>query len=465
MKSIFHYKYLLTLLTKRIKRDGFTLPELIVSGFVSLLVLIAGITFLRMNLQVNKSDETNLKLGGKINNALDFIVDEINSSKRVLVNYSDVPNTCRPLPRGELVLALKMPDQAKSKDSYKTTNMGFGAKTKTQNWITLAKDCPIFYNLVRDYSSRGRNATYILERTGPSVDEKGFYNATDIKTTLVADKIKSGFQDDIRCLSTNNQRWIKRQVRGIILCTDEKGKGAEIMINAETNRNNNLLSVTKSSGAYARIQDDDLMNLGNAGSGNSGVGQACPSCNFFNQPLKRKVTFFIDISGSMNWGRVKGKTPMEASKDELISSIRSLPIKQGFKLQVVAFNHYSRKMWPAPREVTGSTKMAAIAWVSRLRAGGGTNPWAGISEAMQSSEVEQIAVLSDGWTSTYGYCFHKRRYMRYSDCFKTYNDDVRATKPEGTVQIDSFSIRNDFCSRGWMGELASRNQGTCKHIR
>ena len=54
-----------------------------------------------MNIQVNKSDEINLKLGGKINNALDFIVDEINSSKRVITSYQDVPSTCRPLP-GEI---------------------------------------------------------------------------------------------------------------------------------------------------------------------------------------------------------------------------------------------------------------------------------------------------------------------------------------------------------------------------
>ena len=263
----FYYKYILILLEKRNNNRGFTLAELIISGFVSLLVLIAGFTLLKMNIQVNKSDEVNLKLGGKINNALDFIVDEINSSKRVITTYSDVPTTCRPLPQGELVLALKMPDQAKSSSAYKTANTGIGSKTKKQNWIALAKDCPIFYNLVRDYSYRGKSPSYILQRTGPSVDEKGFYNPTDIKTTVVTNRIKSNFNDDIRCLNTNNQRWLKKQVKGIILCTDEKGKGAEIMINAETPRTIDGLTVTRSSGAYARIQDDELMKLGNAGQG------------------------------------------------------------------------------------------------------------------------------------------------------------------------------------------------------
>ena len=170
----FYYKFILASFKKRNNNSGFTLTELIVSGFVSLLVLIAGFTLLRMNIQVNKSDEINLKLGGKINNALDFIVDEINSSKRVITSYKDVPSTCRPLPQGDLVLALKMPDQAKSSSSYKTNNTGIGSKTKGQNWIALAKDCPIFYNLVRDSSYRGKGISYILQRTGPQWTKKDF---------------------------------------------------------------------------------------------------------------------------------------------------------------------------------------------------------------------------------------------------------------------------------------------------
>jgi hypothetical protein len=166
----------------------------------------------------------------------------------------------------------------------------------------------------------------------------------------------------------------------------------------------------------------------------------------------------------MNWGRIKGLTPMEAAKNELIKTIRALPNNQGFYLQVVAFSHYSRKMWSAPREVTPSTKMQAIAWVSRLYAWGGTSPWRGIDEAIQSSNVDQIIVLSDGWTNTSGRCFHNGRYYTYSQCYKDYNDQVRASKPEGTVQIDAISLRNDFCSRGWMGQLSSNNSGTCKHI-
>ena len=78
MNSSFNYKLINFFIEKKKKNEGFTLPELIVSGFISLLVLLAGFTFLRMNLNINKSDETNVKLAANMNNALDFIVDEIN---------------------------------------------------------------------------------------------------------------------------------------------------------------------------------------------------------------------------------------------------------------------------------------------------------------------------------------------------------------------------------------------------
>ena len=54
--------------------------------------MLAGFSLLRMNLQINKSDEVNLKLAGKVNSALDFIVDEISISQEVISKTSDIPN-------------------------------------------------------------------------------------------------------------------------------------------------------------------------------------------------------------------------------------------------------------------------------------------------------------------------------------------------------------------------------------
>ena len=97
-----------------------------------------------MNIQVNKSDEINLKLGGKINNALDFIVDEINSSKRVITSYTDVPSTCRPLPQGDLVLALKMPDQAKSSSALPNQKYWHWFKNKKPKLDSFGKRLSYF---------------------------------------------------------------------------------------------------------------------------------------------------------------------------------------------------------------------------------------------------------------------------------------------------------------------------------
>ena len=99
MKNIFYYKFYNFILNRNNKQAGFTIPELIISGVVSLIVLLAGFSLLRMNLQINKSDEVNLKLAGKVNSALDFIVDEISISQEVISKTSDIPNGCS-LPPG-----------------------------------------------------------------------------------------------------------------------------------------------------------------------------------------------------------------------------------------------------------------------------------------------------------------------------------------------------------------------------
>ena len=248
MKNIFYYKFYNFILNRNNKQEGFTIPELVISGFVSLIVLVAGISVLKMNLQINKSDEVNLKLAGKVNNALDFIVDEINGSQKVISKTSDIPEGCK-LPSGDLVLALKIPSKhANEKKSY-----------KENNFVKAQKDCPIIYNLVKNNSYSGKGGPYyILQRRGPSLNEKGYYEINNVKTTNVLDKVRNNFSDVAICgLSSGNKRSIKKQIKGIVLCIDEKGRGAEIMINAESPKINNQLTVTKSSGGYTMISNDD----------------------------------------------------------------------------------------------------------------------------------------------------------------------------------------------------------------
>tara|TARA_E500000331_G_scaffold116412_1_gene113681 strand:- start:11116 stop:12498 length:1383 start_codon:yes stop_codon:yes gene_type:complete len=440
---------------KTLYNSGFTITELLVSSTISMLVLTAGFSLIRMTLDLNKSDEIALKLSGKIDNSLDFVVDEINSSKRVLTSISQQPSSCS-RPSGEFVIGLSLPDQALDVSAYKKTN-----KSNTQ-FLRTQLNCPIIYTLVKNNNYTGkRGYSYKLMRRGPAINEKGYYIPTKINDTLVADKIRYSPIDSMIC----SPGWTKRTIKGIITCTDKYRKSAEIGISAETNKNYDKYNfLSKTSAGFSKIQDDDL--LGNKNNlGGSAQGQPCAGCKLFGTPVtSNKITFFIDISGSMNWGRIRNKRPMDVAKEELINNIQKL--NNGVKLQVIAFNHYSRKLFSSPQILNNRTRYEAIRWVSRLYAGGGTNPWAGVSESMKSQDVGQMILMSDGWTRTYGYCQHLGRYMKYSDCFKHYNDNVRSTTSTGTVQIDSVSIKNNFCAgNGWMGDLSSKNGGNCTVIR
>ena len=116
------------------------------------------------------------------------------------------------------------------------------------------------------------------------------------------DKVRNNFSDVAICgLSSGNKRSIKKQIKGIVLCIDEKGRGAEIMINAESPRIYNQLTVTKSSGGYTMINDNELINSGTSG------GTFPGGCKFFGTCLTtKKFTFFIDVSGSMGGQYAQG---------------------------------------------------------------------------------------------------------------------------------------------------------------
>ena len=100
---------------------------------------------------------------------------------------------------------------------------------------------------------------------------------------------------------------------------------------------------------------------------------------------------------------------------------------------------------------------------------------------MQSDQVSQITILSDGITRSMGTCFHNGKYMNYSECYAEYNLK-RGQTNAGDVAIESVSLGYDFCSgnslpswfsyyqrygygKSWLGELASKNGGSCKHIQ
>ena len=159
---------------------------------------------------------------------------------------------------------------------------------------------------------------------------------------------------------------------------------------------------------------------------------------------------------------------MEAAKEETIKMLKCL--KDGVKLQVIAFHSSGISAFPGKTNVTvnASTRAQAINFVSGLKAWGGTKPWDDLTRGIQDVNVDQAVLLSDGWTNTGGYCFHTRRYEAYSSCYQKYNTDVRDKDPRFTskLRIDTLSIGNNFCSgSGWLGDLASKNEGNCTLIK
>ena len=98
--------------------DGFTLAELLVASVISAIVISAAYALTNIILTSNKNDDKNITLGSQIENTLDFVVDEVKSSKKILSSWSGVRSSC-PKPSGEFVLGLELPDQALTNNSYK----------------------------------------------------------------------------------------------------------------------------------------------------------------------------------------------------------------------------------------------------------------------------------------------------------------------------------------------------------
>ena len=71
--------------------NGFTLAELLVASAISA-VVISIYSLVNVILTSNKSDNTNIALSTKIENALDFVVDEVKSSKNIISSWSDIPS-------------------------------------------------------------------------------------------------------------------------------------------------------------------------------------------------------------------------------------------------------------------------------------------------------------------------------------------------------------------------------------
>ncbi len=105
----------------KFKKNGFSIIELIIAGSISITAIGIGYSLLQIALKGNKIDETQMGINGRINDTLDFILDEVKASKRIINDESKIKfqNKNCTLPRaGEFLFGISLPDQALVKSDY-----------------------------------------------------------------------------------------------------------------------------------------------------------------------------------------------------------------------------------------------------------------------------------------------------------------------------------------------------------
>lgn len=114
-----------------------------------------------------------------------------------------------------------------------------------------------------------------------------------------------------------------------------------------------------------------------------------------------RVIFIIDVSGSMSesvYGRTfdgHGASRMEVAKQELVQCIQNL--EPGSLFNILAFsNGVARWFDGRISDSNSQSRQAAITWIDRLGAMGGTNLFDSIATAFEDQDVDTICILSDG---------------------------------------------------------------------
>jgi hypothetical protein len=121
---------------------------------------------------------------------------------------------------------------------------------------------------------------------------------------------------------------------------------------------------------------------------------------------KEGICYVLDISGSMSgnytsyvneYGQVVSGSKLDRAKSELIKSIRAL--SEDFKFNIIAYD-CSMNICFSPgvdlKEANTTNKTIASAWISSLRARGGTGTGPAGALGLSNKEVMTEVLLSDG---------------------------------------------------------------------
>lgn len=281
------------------KKNGFTIIELIIAGAISMTAIGIGFSILQIALKGNKIDETQMGINGRINDTLDFILDEVKSSKRIIDRESDVTqlnSNCTVPDEGEFLFGISIPNQALAKSDY----------TPKGDLLNLNQvECPIVYSLRPSLSNE--KSPYTLIRYGPQYNELGYYvspSYIQFQETILLDGITSSTQyKKINC----PDGWgALNTIKGISFCIDEFKKAIEIQIEAGDQQqgiNNNQLRSIASIGGFSSIQDESQINISQINENNFNNSPSClgGQCCWLGVCLRsNKITYLIDNSYYMN---------------------------------------------------------------------------------------------------------------------------------------------------------------------
>ncbi len=117
-----------------------------------------------------------------------------------------------------------------------------------------------------------------------------------------------------------------------------------------------------------------------------------PAADKAREAMPRETVFVIDTSGSMQG------LSMQQAKEALLYGLSTLAPRDRFN--VVEFNSVTRPMWPDALPATAANLTFARAWVSRLKADGGTEMAGALTFALHGREtpgvLRQVIFMTDG---------------------------------------------------------------------
>ena len=493
---------------KGLTKNGFSIIELIIAGAISITAISVGFSMLQIALKGNKIDETQMGLNGRINDTLDFILDEVKASKRIIENESEITQfnqNCTFPDKSEFLFGISLPDQALVKSDYDPEGDQFSL-----NQV----ECPIIYSLRP--SLNNEKSSFSLIRYGPQYNESGYYispSYIQYQETILLDGISnSTTYKKINCpIEWKNIKTI----RGISFCIDNFKKAIEIQIEAnelkKTIGRNKLRSIA-SIGGFSSIQDDNQINLNPNSSIILENSTSCLTgqCCWMGICLKsNKVTYIIDNSFFMNekylhqngfilngkWQsinepelispKINGKNLFEYTINSLKQHINKLPSSNSnaaedkIYLQIISNNSSSNYLFEdGPQSLTSENKIAALSYLNNLTAEveAEIDPWADICRALESEYIGQLIILS-AWkpstetASSIQPCVGLEE-GNFEEIVNEYNQLTRSKSAVGSLIIDSVSLFHNFCERSknafannWLGSLSKGAESYCIHIK